>query len=76
MADQLFVHEYDRNDLDDEIGIILDVESKWLAWVDNTLPSLDNGLMYSGPRDKEVSIVNEIMKREELNPEGEKFVIL
>lgn len=76
MDEQLFLHEYDRTDLQSEIDTILEVEDKWLAWLDNIYPMLSNGLLYQGVNSEESRIINEIMKREELNPEGEKSVIV
>lgn len=73
---QLFVHEYSRMDLLSEIDQVLDVEDKWLTWIDNVYPMLDNALVYSGSGMYEQAIIAEIMKREELNPEGEKSVVL
>lgn len=76
MSQQLFMHEYSRADLQSEIDIILDVEANWLTWLDNTYPMLDNGLIFPGVNSEESRIINEIIKREELNPEGEKSIVL
>ena len=69
--DMLYVVEYDRTDLADEIDIVLDVEDKWLTFVENykvRVPAYVDGLL-------EQEIIRDIMRREELNPESEKSVI-
>lgn len=69
--DMLYVVEYDRADLADEIDMVLDVEDKWLTFVENYVPL--NEVYVGGLLEQE--IICNIMKREELNPEGEKSVI-
>lgn len=75
MEKQLFVVEYDRLDLVDEIDTVLEVEDKWLAWVDNVVDQLDHSLALTGSLDDEQDIIEKIMKSEELNPDGERSVI-
>ena len=74
MRNQLYIVDYDRADLADEIEAVLEVEGKWLAWVAN-LGALDKHRLVSGGIDDEEVIIQQIIKREELNPEGEKSVI-
>jgi hypothetical protein len=73
--DMLYVVEYNRADLADEIDIVLDVEDKWLTFVDNYNMSGGpvNDVYVDGLYEQE--IIRDIMRREELNPEGEKSVI-
>lgn len=75
MEKQLFIVDYDRTDLADEIEAVLEVEQNWLAWRTATLGKLQEHYVVNGNPDEEQSIINEIIKREELNPEGEKSVI-
>lgn len=73
---QMFYIKYDRMELADEIDTVLDVEDKWLTWLDNSLPTLLNtnhGII--GKPDEEQEIIDKIIKDEELNPEGEKTVM-
>lgn len=74
MRNQLYIVDYDRADLADEIEAVLEVEKNWLAWIAN-LGKLDKHYLVSGKIDEEEDIIRGIMKREELNPEGEKSVI-
>ena len=74
MRNQLYIVDYDRADLADEIETVLEVEKKWLAWIAN-LGKLDKHYLVTGRVDEEEDIIRGIMKREELNPEGEKSVI-
>lgn len=74
MRNQLYIVDYNRADLADEIEAVLEVEKKWLAWIAN-LGKLDKHYLVTGRVDEEEDIIREIMKREELNPEGEKSVI-
>ena len=74
MKNQLYVVDYDRFDLANEITMIKEVEEKWLAWISN-LSKLDRHLMINGDDNAEHKIIDEIIKREELNPESEKSVI-
>ena len=75
MTKKLFVVEYSRDDLEDEIKTILEVEDKWIAWYDNVWATIDDSAIVFGGRD-ESSIVNEIMKKEEFNPENKKSVVM
>lgn len=70
--DMLYVVEYDRADLADEIDMVLDVEDKWLTFVENYVPL--NEVYVGGLLEQE--IIAKIMKEEELNPEGERSVIV
>lgn len=74
MRNQLYIVDYNRADLADEIEAVLEVEKKWLAWIAN-LGKLDKHYLVTGRVDEEEDIIRGIMKREELNPEGEKSVI-
>lgn len=75
MRNQLYIVDYDRCDLSNEIDMVLEVENNWLAWITN-LSYLDSHYLVNGKIDEEEAIIRSIMKREELNPEGEKSVIL
>lgn len=75
MTDRLFVVDYDREDLDEEIKMVLEVEKNWLGWIEN-LDKLDRNFLIPNTRNTELDIIYEIMQREELNPNGEKSVIL
>lgn len=72
--DMLYVVGYDRDDLADEIDMVLDVEDRWLTFVENYDVSIPVNDVYVGGL-LEQEIIRDIMKREELNPEGEKSVI-
>ena len=74
MCNQLYIVDYYRADLSDEIEAVLEVEKNWLAWIAN-LGKLDKHYLVSGRIGEEEDIIRTIMKREELNPEGEKSVI-
>lgn len=71
---QLFVFVYTRADLQSEIETVLEVEDNWLTWFDNVYPTLPTSFIATGAIDEEQRIIKEIMKKEELNPEGEKSV--
>jgi len=75
MRNQLYIVDYDRVDLADEIEAVLEVEKNWLAWLSN-FSKLDKHYLVCGTGGEEEAIIHNIMKREELNPEGEKSVIL
>jgi hypothetical protein len=74
MRNQLYIVDYDRADLADEIEAVLEVEKNWLAWVAN-LGKLDKHYLVTGKQDDEEAIIRGILKNEELNPEGSKSVI-
>ena len=74
MHDQLYIVDYDRADLINEIDTILEVEQNWLAWINN-LGKLDKHYVVSGNENEEQAIINGIIKQEEFNPDGEKSVI-
>lgn len=75
MKNQMFVADYERADLADEISIILEIEDDWLKWLDN-LANLPHHLLIEGDGTLEKEIVDKIIKLEELNPDGEKSVVL
>lgn len=74
MKDQLYIVNYDRADLSDEIEMILEIESDWIAWV-NKLNKIDKHHTITGDPEEEQAIIRAIMKREELNPTSEKSII-
>lgn len=74
MKNQLYIVDYDRADLEAEIAIVLAIEKDWLSWIKNH-GNLDHHYVVPGKLDAEEMIIRSIMKREELNPEGEKSVI-
>ena len=74
MRDQLYIVDYDRADLADEIETVLEVERNWFAWL-HSFSKLDKHYTVNGELDEEEAIIRGIMKNEELNPEGEKSVV-
>lgn len=74
MKNQLYIVNYDRADLEAEIDIVLDIERDWLDWIKNR-GNLDHHYIVAGKLNAEEEIIRSIMRREELNPEGEKSVI-
>ena len=77
MNEQLGLFEYMRDELEDEIDMILEAERQWLQWVDDFFDGLfDYSDIISGPKEREVEIIKAIMKSEDLNPEGERSVVL
>lgn len=74
MRNQLYVVTYDRVDLEQEIEIVKQVETDWLSWLSN-LGKLDHGQLFTGSIDREQSIIDQIIKQEELNPDNMKSVI-
>lgn len=75
MKNQLYIADYDRQDLEKEIDMVLDVEENWLAWLAN-FRKLNCCHVLSGDEGREQEIINQIIKSEELNPEGERSVTL
>lgn len=75
MRNQLYVFDYDRTDLADEIEVVKKVEEDWLAWV-ASLGKIDHGLLVSGDQNQEQVIIEQIIKAEELNPDNKKSIIL
>lgn len=71
---QLFVSDYDRDDLKDEIKIVKQIEKDWLLFVDK-LDSIDSLWFQTGDPNNEQYIIRQIMKQEELNPDGMKTVV-
>lgn len=77
MKQQMFVHHYTRNDLANEIGIVLQIEEDWLDFIDNRFKAIDSGAqILLGKNTDERALVNLIMLKEKLNPDGEKSVML
>ncbi len=75
ISNQLYIVDYDRRDLVDEIEMVLEVEKNWLAWFAAfNKPSFYHTVI--GEPDEEQAIIRSIMKQEELNPENERSVIL
>ena len=74
MRTQLYIADFNRSDLQDEIDMILDVEEKWLAWLGD-FGKLDHFYCVTGQPNEEQAIIRSIMKREELNPEWQKSVM-
>ena len=75
MRTQLYIVNYDRLELADEINAVLEVEKDWLAWITD-FGKLDAHYTVIGKFDEEQAIIRSIMKSEELNPENERSVIL
>ena len=74
MQDQLYIVDYARTDLSNEIATVLEIEDNWLNWLDH-LYQLDCNHYVQGNPEEEQAIIRGIMKSEELNPEGMKSVI-
>ena len=74
LADQMYVVVYDRKDLEDEIETVLEVEKKWLEWIDK--PSVEVNKTITGDATNEEEIIAEIMEKERLAPDCEKSVML
>lgn len=74
MQNQLYIVDYSRIDLENEIEAVLEVEKNWLTWIRN-VDNLDTHFLVTGRSDEEERIIHAIMKGEELNPEGTKSVI-
>lgn len=75
MDNQMYIAEYNRDDLAKEIEMILDVEQNWLSWLKD-FDKLDKHYLIKGTGWAEQDIIRDIIKKEELNPEGERSVIL
>jgi hypothetical protein len=67
MCNQLYIVDYDRADLVDEIKVVLEVEKNWLAWIAN-LGKLDKHYLASGRIDEEQAIIKTLEKQQALNP--------
>ena len=65
MDRQMFVFEYTRNDLEDEISTVLDIETSWNFFV-NQKRYTEAGVVRGGKTEAE--IVEEIAARPQLNP--------
>lgn len=74
MREQLYIVDYDRSDLADEIAMIEQVEQDWLVWL-KQFDNIDKHYTVDGDPGEEQKIIAAIIKREELNPEGERSVI-
>ena len=73
MSISMYIVEYTRKDLEDEIAMVLDVEQNWLTFIDEIGTKHVNQFTAGGLRESQ--IVDAIIKEEELNPEDEKTVI-
>ena len=69
--DMLYIVDYTRQDLVNEIEMVLEVEKNWLEFIADYEPMHEK--FVGGPVEEE--IVRDIMRREELNPEDEKTVM-
>lgn len=74
MYQQLYIVNYDRIELLNEIEMIIEVEKNWLEWIHN-FDKLNEHYIVNGKKDEEQAIINNIMHNEILNPESEKTVI-
>jgi len=74
MMEQLYIVDYDRADLADEIAMIEQVEKDWQAWLVD-FDKLDKHYTVDGDPEEEQKLIADIMKMEELNPEGERSVV-
>lgn len=75
MKNQLYVVDYNRDDLAKEIEMVLEVEQNWLAWLSD-FSKLDRCYLLNGDEEREQEIIRRIAKSEELNPANERTVIL
>ena len=75
MRNQLYIVQYERWELEDEIEAVLEIEKNWLEWL-TKLGKLDQHYLVRGELDEEMAIIRGIMAREALNPEEERSVIL
>lgn len=66
---QMYVFEYDRADLADEIKIVQEVEALWHQWIDNFTWATESSLVM-GDKEDEGRIVDAIIESEKLNPTG------
>lgn len=74
MEPKMYVVEYSREDLKDEIETVIQVEKDWLEFVDQFEKKQCNKSFDVGLDEKE--IVDVIVEVEELNPDGHKSVVL
>lgn len=74
MEKEMYVVEYARKDLEDEIGMVRETELDWLKWIDS-IGDLDEHFVILGNRLDEEAIVERIVKSEALAPEGKKTVV-
>lgn len=74
MEKEMYVVEYARKDLEDEIGMVRETELNWLKWVDS-IGDLDEHFVIRGNRLDERIIIERIMRSEALSPEGKKTVV-
>lgn len=75
MMEQLYIVDYSRADLADEIEVIEQIEKDWLAWLKD-FDTLDKHYTVDGNPTEEQQIIANIIARESLNPSGEKSVIV
>lgn len=71
---QMFIHVYDREDLEDEIKIIKQIVEDWIDWINNKFLNLPFAEMYSDKDLSEESIVNQIIEDEIGLPDNLKTV--
>ena len=72
MANQLYIVEYDRNDLVSEIDVVLGIEQDWLAWLGTIDPLGSSGgrFVVVAATDNEEKIIEAIEAANRLNPGG------
>ena len=67
MAEQLYIVDYDRSDLIDEIETVSEIEKNWLVWV-ASFGKLSSHYTVIGKIDEEEAIIRSIMEKEKLDP--------
>lgn len=72
---QMFVHCYSREDLEDEIKTIEQIEKDWIEWVDSTFKNLSFTETFTDKNINEKLIINRIEKDEFGLPDNMKTVI-
>lgn len=73
MREQLYVIRYDRDDLAEEIDICLQISTDWYDWRQKG-GKRENTTFLGDPR-REQEIIEEIIERESLDPDGFRTVI-
>lgn len=70
MEEQLFVHCMNREDLEYEINMCLEVEADWLDFIDRlgNLYSTSDAFMFTGDKEEELRIIDKIIEEEKLSP--------
>ena len=74
MDSKMFTVTYTREDLEEEMKLIVEAEKNWLDFVENFYGTPANGLITEGI--DESDIIASIIELEDLNPEGFKSVVL